>query len=903
MAHTKFHKLYESFRDFGEKEALQEVSEETVDLVLDRLRTTDAGKLQLQFDHIFGPEDVRIAFPMVTEKKTKANEMMRQLVQDHGWKTKFTQKEVEQKQKQGDGSIRTIKRILVDPIMTKKVIRVIPKGPKAGQKIEREEKTTLARVIKKTLDPEWFEFWQENQTFFLEYENAMEFLVTPVMNEFELGETDKYVIITRAPIDVLRMSDHDGWTSCHSSPDKSEGEYYHCAVSEAIGEGAIAYIVYADDYEKIKDRLQDAEIFEDYDRNMDGISPISRIRIRHLFDKGEKKSYAIPGMRKYGQNVIGFMNILHDWFKKKQKQRLSTIAGDLEERPRDFIYTGGTYTDNSLATLLAQLTGNSSLRSYSIRHEDYFGTEVGEAELRSLGFGGGPSEEEVYEQLESDLDFIQYEGGNASVSYYINEESFNHDDGDFAYGWEASLRIENEAFDAVSSLPWRQHLEAAKAVEAGWDNFVSEEGASLEREVSGFGDVDFSDEEITIRFESAYSNHAGVNDEHTDFNDICNAAEELDDEDTIQLVTTYILEALMEAGYVESEQYNSAKAYKEELFEFADELKYFDIDLEERDEIGFTVKVFNIFHIGPATKWAEPFVELGLEEEDVLRGIHKYIAHNPMVTIDGRRMLSRDLVQKYFEEALADEMSQVQLPLTKIEKGQAQMFGDNKSAMRKIVSQRLFSNMRTEFRFRSEPEVQAGNITFSPNLIFGMESAIEDKESKELFKVMLKYLDRNPTIFSKVAVRFYRSMIKGWWRQYKLNLKTRTASAKRRSGPPMPPERRIKPHDIMQENETSARLYQIEMQIVIDRQRSGGIDAAMNRIRSIEGVTVISHQEPEMRAAQEYLRAKIKFHPLKDSMTPQTYVRTILVPSINKSSTVPGVRIVEVIPRTLKRLQ
>jgi len=32
---------------------------------------------------------------------------------------------------------------------------------------------------------------------------------------------DKYaIIVSRHPIDVVRMSDHDGWTSCHSPPNK-----------------------------------------------------------------------------------------------------------------------------------------------------------------------------------------------------------------------------------------------------------------------------------------------------------------------------------------------------------------------------------------------------------------------------------------------------------------------------------------------------------------------------------------------------------------------------------------------------------------------------------------------------------------------------------------------------------
>ena len=73
------------------------------------------------------------------------------------------------------------------------------------------------------------------------------------------GET-KAIVYSRAPIDVLRMSDHPMISSCHSQG----GGFFQCAVQEAIRGGAIAYSVNQEDIQKIidEDRLQDIEILK-----------------------------------------------------------------------------------------------------------------------------------------------------------------------------------------------------------------------------------------------------------------------------------------------------------------------------------------------------------------------------------------------------------------------------------------------------------------------------------------------------------------------------------------------------------------------------------------------------------------------------------------------------------------
>ncbi len=113
-----------------------------------------------------------------------------------------------------------------------------------------------------------------------------------LQKQYQQGFEKWYVIYSRAPIDVLRMSDHD-WRSCHSP----EGSYFNCAVADSMLNAGIAYLVTGEDFAKIKN-LQDKEIFVDYERDVDGINPKARIRLRALIDN-EGHTVAVPSAKLY----------------------------------------------------------------------------------------------------------------------------------------------------------------------------------------------------------------------------------------------------------------------------------------------------------------------------------------------------------------------------------------------------------------------------------------------------------------------------------------------------------------------------------------------------------------------------------------------------------------------------
>jgi hypothetical protein len=146
------------------------------------------------------------------------------------------------------------------------------------------------------------------------------------------------IIITRNPIDVVRMGDFDclpnqaGGRSCHAP----SGDFFHNALEEAEKEGgAVAYVVKNEDLKNVD--LDQDEIFADPERNKDGIYPVSRIRIRRFESKSDKSEVAVPEMKMYGKSMPGFFFTLKNFLRNKQE------IDELD--PEDHVLTGGTYFD------------------------------------------------------------------------------------------------------------------------------------------------------------------------------------------------------------------------------------------------------------------------------------------------------------------------------------------------------------------------------------------------------------------------------------------------------------------------------------------------------------------------------------------------------------------------------
>ncbi len=174
-----------------------------------------------------------------------------------------------------------------------------------------------------------------------------------------------HVVYSRAPIDVLRMSDH-GTHSCHA-PD---GLYFNCALADAMLRAGIAYLITDEDYKKIENNLQAPEIFKDKDRSVDGIQPLARIRIRAVIDSSGN-TIAVPSAKIYGTEKFRtskeFVTQVLDWAKK---QDISHFNWNSILKLR-----GGSYQDSGhdVATYIRKIWGKDvhvSIAADEERHNE-----------------------------------------------------------------------------------------------------------------------------------------------------------------------------------------------------------------------------------------------------------------------------------------------------------------------------------------------------------------------------------------------------------------------------------------------------------------------------------------------------------------------------------------------------
>jgi len=224
-----------------------------------------------------------------------------------------------------------------------------------------------------------------------------------IKKEIKNLKNDKYsMIITRYPIDVMRMADFENITSCHSPPSRGQTDtsYYKCAVAEAKGHGAVAYVVETEDLlhmtntsniESAEQEIQEGEVFVDKTRNLAGatswsptgrpigelLSPISRIRLRQMryYDTDQPKRWdegtelAVPETREYGARIPGISDRITAWAKENQEKVIENMPKD-EDDPEAinlnrFWMFGGSYEDTSGASgrkkLLSRLIGKPEL--------------------------------------------------------------------------------------------------------------------------------------------------------------------------------------------------------------------------------------------------------------------------------------------------------------------------------------------------------------------------------------------------------------------------------------------------------------------------------------------------------------------------------------------------------------
>ena len=201
--------------------------------------------------------------------------------------------------------------------------------------------------------------------------------------EIEKEKTQiKYsIILSRDPVDVLKMSDFENTNSCHAPGE----DYFQCAIEEAINGGGVAYVVPTKDLDNFTDDdLQKDEIFVDMDRSSETdppkwLDPLSRLKlIRYVHEDGDYE-LAIPEYSIYGRDIRDFYETVRSFLNEKQKDvPLQRVRQDFSDRK--IIRIGGSYYDNDDSSLFNAYYGVNDFYGEALHqtpeHEDYDASSI-----------------------------------------------------------------------------------------------------------------------------------------------------------------------------------------------------------------------------------------------------------------------------------------------------------------------------------------------------------------------------------------------------------------------------------------------------------------------------------------------------------------------------------------------
>ena len=326
-----------------ERTIINEISKKYVDEVKDAVKENE-----LPFNNIFGNK-LRIIIPV------KGTKTYREIID----------------------AVSKIKNYSGFDPQKKEVIKTIKLDPKYGGG-EKEQRINLGKAISSLSIPE------EQKKKFLNW------FASYSSNIPEMEDLKKYsIVISRSPIDVLRMSDIGDLDSCHAEGDS----YFQCAIQEAKKGGPIAYLVKTNDIKGMSDEeFQNEEIFKDSSRDVSGITALARLRVRKYVNKNTEEEIAVPETRIYGDKVSGFYDTIKDFFKDKQPD-LNAENISKQFKNKELLRTGGTYTDsgddllfNRMFDIEDRLYGSLSHRGEDVDEEDGDEARANQFEEELRGF-------------------------------------------------------------------------------------------------------------------------------------------------------------------------------------------------------------------------------------------------------------------------------------------------------------------------------------------------------------------------------------------------------------------------------------------------------------------------------------------------------------------------------------
>jgi hypothetical protein len=866
---------------------------------------------QYSFAHLFeNPDDMRIAIAMDDRVGEAGTKLFRRIVQDLGWEPAFTQKTVQQKRRREGGEEYVEELTIPDLQMKKTETRTIPRGPRAGEVIEREVKTSLGKIVEREGTDEEKAWWKENQNTLREMRNVRQWFLKPYLDDFsKVSKVDKpIIIISRHPLDVARMSDFSMTRSCHT-----EGRsHFNCALHEAKGHGMVAFLVKKSDWDEweLDENLQEDEIFGDRDVRLSGPEPIGRVRIRKLYNEETEEEFAVAEDRTYGATIPDFLPTVRKWLRDNQRDIWLAEDGGLNLEAfedGEWVYMGGDYFDTKMEEQLELLFADTEweeaaeqLGNLDIGHSDPYDEatsgimEEAEERLNRMLRDYETSAEyiNVYADIEEGWDDMAYVancGMNAPFFFEIPE------------GWAEDERAIG-APDRDSS--WRHRRDAVSEIEEIVQRKIyAPDNLEIDMEEVPTGTGENSGYKILIELRASYSS--------SDIDEIDNQLNEYIDEvdKNYEELKKAFLVHLKEEGYLPPSGIMQA-------IEKLEEMEFQNIEvIYDEDELVEGILIKN--------KDREAIPIGDYYRVDPVSGLHVgqtfiHLLHRVETSTDRSAVYSAKIRRAFKKMSLkAFRLAQKQLGLPGIPQKEAEVELLPKELDFKFDVKAIGPRDIRDMFSRRIPDIDrkkmAEKVKIKVGYHFGLEIPYEaEKERFEAVAFVAKYIDENIDKITAAA----KGPVDDLWSESLEQAKEAYEAQKEKAdvqqlSPTAMDQARDRLREmikktikkkLMEQTGFETRLFQVTLRLSVDKDQGGGIEQKLNRIRAIEGVTVVSHVEGDAIAGKDTIEAKIKFHPEKDSEQGITYVRRILMPDINSSKHVPGVKVLDFVRGSFKRI-
>ena len=886
------------------------------------------------FDRSGNVGPMRMAIPLEMGVQAYATRMF-QRITDMGWTPVFTTKKVTQKQTRlaadGGGEVE-IELELPVLDMKKQTEKVIPKGPRAGETVMQSTSMSLGKIIQKFGTGDDQEWWSKHQNSLREMKNVQDYFLKPWMNDFKSLGQRPVIILTRHPIDVARMSDFSMTRSCHS-----EGSsHFNCAIDESKGHGMVAYLIKGEDWEKVKDKLSRDEIFADRDADVEGIEPVARVRLRKLFNKDTDEEFATVENRVYGINIPDFLPTVQKWARESQKDMWlgedgKIDASRLNHDDGEWVLVGGDHLDTQVDEQLTSMFKGTEWEenAYDVwgnvqfDHEDYF-------DDRSV---------ERYSEAEARVERIQEEYDDAASNghAYISIEEGWDDmpffvDAGYSTEWRFILDPEwwGSTGNGRSSVPeygdgssWEVRREFERLLDEAYDAAGMYQGSNAEWE---FGENE-TGEEIVISYRETADitrgEEEGIDEAESYLDDVVNYG--VDADENWKKVSTQLRIKLIEEEYLPPGAYQKAQVDLPAM-SFKNLQVIYD---EDEPYDGITI----LFNGGKSDTYdmaydnvARPLRYIGTYDKFDANGDNIAGQFIKKLSTGAVKTTVNAAVRAAFKRIARKAAKQAEKQLTlQFPQDQQDMFGTPADPKYQPPDYNMPEMPMDEFTaYYATMSSAAKNTAFDIGL--GMSVGIEVAVTEENYKAIMlfvKYLDNNADLLvkagKKVADDAYNILADaarrdaedredmesdreyqrqhGYDGQRDITQASDVNEAKLREA-----IRKAVRKALINEAEFETRMFQVTLKIQVDRDKGGGIEQKLNRIRAIEGVTVVGHEDVDPLLGKSVIEARIKFHPDTDAMRAGTYITQILVPEINSSKLVPGVKVIDVVKGSLKRL-